>query len=239
MTPLATIFDWLRDLDPRIWQALIAGSFVALGWVVNGWRNRREARTRRRERVRDVQKAIYAEIRAYLEVLRRDRLDTYGANILSRIKSGGDGTHKFVPFIPTEHNSIVFEAIVEDIHVLPRATIDPIVLYYSQLTAINALIADLRSDGYANMDAGRRAAMYADYISMKVAALEMGEDALQEIELYDEFGVTGNEALAAYKDRLAREQSLPEVIAWVERKRMADANAQDQISTPGAARSDR
>ena len=32
---------WLGGLDGRIWQAVVAGGFVALGWIVNGWQERR------------------------------------------------------------------------------------------------------------------------------------------------------------------------------------------------------
>ena len=34
----------------------------------------------------------------------------------------------FFPVIPTEHNDALFRAIIGDIHVLPRDTVDPVVL---------------------------------------------------------------------------------------------------------------
>lgn len=164
-------------LDPRVTQALIAGAFVALGWVVNGRANRRRAAELRAKRVRDMQRAVFAEIRAYLAVLERDHLAEYGARIATRIEAEPD----YFPVIPTEHNDAIFRALVSEIHVLPRDVIDPVVLYYSQINAIGAMIEDLRSLQKPQIGAMRAAAMYRDYIAMKLGAMELGEAALGAI----------------------------------------------------------
>lgn len=165
------------SIDPRVMQALIAGVFLMLGWLVNGWSNRKRDRRLRAERVRDVQRALYAEIRAYLAVLERDHLADYGAMIGARIEEESD----YFPVIPTEHNDAIFRAIVREIHVLPRDTIDPVVLYYSQLNAISAMISDLKSLNKEEIGTTRAAAMYRDYISMKLGAVELGEAAMVAI----------------------------------------------------------
>ena len=54
--------SWLAAVDVRLWQAVIAGAFVAAGWLVNGWQNRREAARLRDEKLRDVHRALFAEI---------------------------------------------------------------------------------------------------------------------------------------------------------------------------------
>ena len=61
-------------LSPQVAQAIIAGLFLAIGWWVNGAQNRRRDAMLRAERVRDVQRAVFAEIRAYLAMLRRGDL---------------------------------------------------------------------------------------------------------------------------------------------------------------------
>ncbi|WP_306751590.1 hypothetical protein [Paracoccus actinidiae] len=164
-------------LSPQAQQAVIAGVFLAAGWWVVALQNRRRDANLRAERVRDVQRAIFAEIRAYLAVLRRDNVGEYGAAIKTRILTEAD----FFPVIPTEHNDALFRAIIGDIHVLPRDTVDPVVLYYSQLNAISAMISDLRELDVAKIGAERAAGMYHDYISMKIEALELGEKALEAI----------------------------------------------------------
>ncbi len=164
-------------VSPQAQQAIIAGLFVAIGWWVVAFQNRKRAADLRAERVRDVQRALFAEIRAYLAVLRRDDVAAYGAGIVERILTEPG----FFPFIPTERNDAIFRAIVGEIHVLPRDTVDPVVLYYSQLNAISAMIEDLRGLDVASIGPKRAAGMYRDYISMKVEAIEMGDNALEAI----------------------------------------------------------
>lgn len=164
-------------LSPQAQQAVIAGLFLAVGWWVVAFQNRRRDANLRAERVRDVQRAVFAEIRAYLAVLRRDNVGEYGARIRDRILTEPG----FFPVIPTEHNDAVFRAIIGDIHVLPRDTVDPVVLYYSQLNAIGAMIKDLRELDVAKIGPERAAGMYGDYISMKIEALELGDTALEAI----------------------------------------------------------
>lgn len=164
-------------VSPQAQQAIIAGLFVAIGWWVVAFQNRRRAAELRAERVRDVQRALFAEIRAYLAVLRRDDVAAYGARIMERILTEPG----YFPVIPTERNDAIFRAIVGEIHVLPRDTVDPVVLYYSQLNAIAAMIDDLRVLDVAKIGPERAAGMYRDYISMKVEAIEMGDNALEAI----------------------------------------------------------
>lgn len=171
MAPLDNI------LSPQAQQAVIAGVFLAAGWWVVAWQNRRRDDRLRAERVRDVQRALFAEIRAYLAVLQRDDVAAYGARIAERIISEPG----YFPVIPSEKNDAIFNAIVGEIHVLPRDTVDPVVLYYSQLNAIVAMIADLRTLDLARIGPERAASMYRDYIAMKVEAMEMGHSALDAI----------------------------------------------------------
>lgn len=161
-------------LSPPAQQAVIAGLFLAAGWWVvafqNSWRDRRL----RQDRVRDMQRALFAEIRANVAALRRDDLEAYGAEIAQRIEDEPG----YFPSIPTEARDTIFRAIIKDIHVLPRDTIDPLVLYYSQLNAIGASIADLRQLDPVKTGPERAAALYLDYIAMKREALDLGEQAM-------------------------------------------------------------
>ena len=109
-------------LSPQAQQAVIAGVFLAAGWWVVAWQNRRRDDRLRAERVRDVQRALFAEIRAYLAVLHRDDVAAYGARIAERITSEPG----YFPVIPSEKNDAIFNAIVGEIHVLPRDTVDPV-----------------------------------------------------------------------------------------------------------------
>lgn len=171
-------------VDSRIGQAVIAGLFVALGWIVNGWQNRRRDEALRLLRVNDVQRALYAEIRAYVAVLKRDDLAKYGDDILQKIRTEPD----YFPVIPRENNASIFSAIVGDIHILPRAVIDPVALYYSQLVAIQQMIEDLKQVDKFVIGPERAARIYADYIALKVEAIELGDDAMIMMGGYIEGG---------------------------------------------------
>lgn len=175
------------DWDPRLVSALIAALVVAAGWAVTGWRERGRDRRRRDQRIRDVQRALYAEIRAYVAALERDDLAQYGAHMQRRILEEED----FFPLIPRENNASIFEAIVGDIHILPRRVIDPVALYYSQLVAIQLMIEDLRVLEKSKLGPQRAAAIYGDYIAMKLAALDMGREALIMMGGYIEGGPAG------------------------------------------------
>jgi hypothetical protein len=185
---------WLGGIDARIWQAVVAGAFLALGWWVNGWQNRREAAAAKRERLRDVHRALFAEIGATLANLESEAaLEAHRDAVLARMCRDPE----FVPFVPKEHGATVFRAIVGDIHVLPRVTIDPIVAYYSQLSAIETLVEDMRSPGFRRLAQERRQAVFADYIEMKRQAFAFGNHALRLIDLYARAGKAAAEAARA------------------------------------------
>ncbi|NOX72719.1 MAG: hypothetical protein GXP03_03530 [Alphaproteobacteria bacterium] len=169
----------LQSLDVKVTVALIGGFVVALGWFANAARDRRAERRRRIEKVRDVQTAIAAEIVPYLEALELFDLNQHLADMVDIMR--GDG--EYIPMVPTERNDTVFRAILPNIHILPEGVIRPVVRYYSQLFAIEAIIEDLRSDAFAAMGADRRETIYSDYISLKIQALNLGQQAVDAIRI--------------------------------------------------------
>lgn len=179
------VISWASGVDARIWQAVIAGAFLAAGWLVNGWQNRRVAAALRAEKLRDYHRAIYAEIGANLANLwDAAELESYRDQMVERMKDDP----AFVPFIPIERHDTVFDALIADIHILPRQTIDPIVIYYSQLKSVAALAADMRADAFAAMEPARRIVMYQDYIAMKVQLLAFGRYANALIDAFSRGG---------------------------------------------------
>lgn len=173
------ITGWVSAIDPRVWQAVLAGLFVAVGWIVNGAQNRADARRLRRERRDDVQRALVAEIKHYLEVLETEDVDLAWAAMQPRIAQG------YVPFLPGEANDMVFQSVLGNIHILPKSVIDPVVKYYSQLRAIEMQIADSRLsafvDGTDKDSRTRREAVYEEYLGMKVRARKYALAALAEM----------------------------------------------------------
>jgi hypothetical protein len=184
-------------LDPFIGvpvqAAFVGGAFLAMGWIVNGWQNRRDAATQRAERTRDVHRALYAEIGTNLANLWDEQtLDTYAQSMIVKMQEPS-----FVPFIPLEQNDHLYEKIAADIHILPRQTIDPIVTYYVLIRSISALATDMRAEGFSKLSVERRTAMYSDYIEMKKQALAFGRYANAMITAYASGGAGAADAEAA------------------------------------------
>ncbi|WP_299730060.1 hypothetical protein [uncultured Tateyamaria sp.] len=179
MSGAGGISGWLSAIDPRVWQAVLAGLFVAIGWLVNGAQNRREATRLRREQRDDVQRALVAEIKHYLEVLETEDVDAAWAEMQPRI------AHGYVPFLPSEANDMVFQSVLGNIHILPKTVIDPVVKYYSQLKAIEMQIKDSRLPAFVEgTDAdsrARREAVYEEYLGMKVRARKFALAALAKM----------------------------------------------------------
>ena len=179
MSATRHIFDGFAAVDPRIWQAVIAGLFVAVGWMVNGAQNRRDAARLRREQREDVQRAMVAEIKHYLEVLDGEDLNAAWEAMQPRIADG------YVPFLPSEFNDMVFQSVLENIHILPKEVIDPVVKYYSQLNAIEVQIADSRlkafTEGSDEDTLQRREIAYFEYLQMKQRARTYAVEALNQM----------------------------------------------------------
>lgn len=194
----------LPTIDPRITQAVIAGGFVAAGWVVNSWRNRVDARALRAEKLRDYHRALFAEIGTHMASLWDEAATArHTESLIARMEAEPD----FVPFIPLEENDAVFDTLLPEIHILPRQTIDPIVAYYSQIKAITNLARDMRAEGFAAMGQPRRLAMYRDYLKMRVQAFEFGRYALEMIDAYSKGGKQAADAVSSRaKARSARSQ---------------------------------
>ena len=194
---LATLVPF--DLrDTRVQQALIAGTVVALGWVVGFTLREVSAHLGRVERLRDVHRALFAEIMHNLQNLgSADDLRSYGQDMIDRI-GGGEG---FTPFIARERNDTVFQSIVADLHILPRVTIDPIVQYYSQIAALDALIEDLRSDAFRALPPQRRADVYADYIAVKINLVEYGQEATEVIDAYARSRQSARKLSKAFREK--------------------------------------
>lgn len=184
-------FDWQNQ---RVQQATIAALVVAVGWFAGFVLRELSQQLARAERLRDVHRALFAEIRHNLANLGSvGELQDYGMAMLARIRE----TDGFVPFIPRERNDSVFSSVVSDIHILPRVTIDPVVQYYSQLAALDALVEDMRGRTFAEMEPRRRAAVYADYINIKINLMEYGEEAMRVLDAYPKLSKRKTRALAA------------------------------------------
>ncbi|KIN61699.1 hypothetical protein Z945_2692 [Sulfitobacter noctilucae] len=167
-------------IGPVIIAAAIAGLVNVVGWFVASLRDRRADDRRRREKQDDLATALLAEITHYRAALTFFDLDEVWETVAEEMSENED----YVPFIPTERNDTIFSAILADIHILPEDVIQPVTRYYNQVFAIDAIIADLRSNALRSESRDIRLAVYTDYISLKKQALDDGNSAIAALSAH-------------------------------------------------------
>ncbi len=91
-------------------------------------------------------------------------------------------TPGFTPFVPREVPSVVFAAILSEIHILPGEVIDPVVRFYRQADTVAQVIEDMRTAAFEELDGSRKAAFYADYIALRVESRRLAEGAIAALE---------------------------------------------------------
>lgn len=183
------------DLDESIWAAIIAGVVIASGWLTSAIFAELGKSRGKAERLRDYHKAIYAEIGHTLEVLYdRGQAEAEAARIVDMMRADPD----FVPFIPKEEHDFVYDALVGDIEVLPRVTIDFIVAYYSLIKSNAAQGEDMRGDYFrgTGLTQTRRIQMYSDYFETRKSAFALGQHTLRVIKEFSDNGAAAAELLS-------------------------------------------
>lgn len=171
--------EWLETLPPTV---LVPAAIIVVGWFVTRLLDRFQVRSQRREKTRDFLTALDAEIRDYVWTLEEADLNSFKRNMVNQIVNARRNT-KFVPFVPMEKYDTVFNALVNEIHILPKEAIDPVVAHYSQLKSIQSLIEDMRSESFSKLPRQRIAAVYSDFIDMKVMSLVLAKGANREIKV--------------------------------------------------------
>lgn len=175
-------------LSPPAQQALIAGLFIAAGWWVVAFQNRRRDAKLRAERVGDIQRALFAEVRAHVVALERQLEEGDFEALLTDMRQGDAG-----PIAPHGGNDRIFRAILGEIHLLPGAVIDPVVIYYRLLAVMDAMADSIRRSARGRPQ--RAAAMMADYILLNEEAREAGLDVLEVLTASLADGEKGVEAM--------------------------------------------
>jgi hypothetical protein len=150
---------------------------TAAGWYVGHRQDVRREAVKRLERIRDVQTAILAEIRANQYRLHGLDLEAHAARIAAKMSADP----AFAPFVPREVPAFVIDALIGEIHILPTEIIDPVILYYRQILAISQLADDLRSERFDKLEASRKVELYNDYIELMIYARTLSNEAIEVI----------------------------------------------------------
>ncbi|MBK4215432.1 hypothetical protein JJJ17_05780 [Paracoccus caeni] len=173
MNGLQTIF-WNERVIAAFVTALLGGGVVAAGWFWTHALSRYRDRKLREEQVKDVQRALLAEIRAHVAALEQQQAQEPAAVALALRQRLLADEH--VPILPHDANDRIFRAIVEQVHILPEHVIDPVVRYYRLIAVRVALAQDIRSSADNHPD--RAAEMLDDYLSLTSETLVEGNAAM-------------------------------------------------------------
>ena len=149
-------------VGPAIIAAVISGLISVLVVQLNFRQEHARERRRREEKIRDFQIALRAEIRG--ELLNLSRIDL--AALLQEVEHRYNSEEGFSVAVPRMAKHIVFVAIASEIHILPEAVIDPVVLYARQRQVVESLAEDIREPSFKTLSKDRQLAMYRDYLRM-------------------------------------------------------------------------
>lgn len=149
-------------IGPAIVAAVISSIITVAGWLVNYRTSIGLEQRKRDEKIRDFQIALRAEIRSELRNLSGYDLASQMEAVRGRYAQG----QGYSVVVPRPAKPIVFEAIVNEIHILPEAVIDPVVLFARQRQAIVSLVDDMKDANFRSLSVEQQLAMYRDYLSM-------------------------------------------------------------------------
>ncbi len=167
-------------LLPALVAPLVLGLVTVGGWFTTYFLGLRQEKRRRLERIVDVQTAVAAEIRSYRQRGTSFDIAEHGAKMEAWILAG-EGAN--TPFVPLEPEFIIYSAMVKDIHILPQAVIDPVVLFYTQASTVALFASVLRAERYEALDAMRKNDMYQDYLRLLQHAYTLADTALGELQV--------------------------------------------------------
>ncbi|PSJ56009.1 hypothetical protein [Kumtagia ephedrae] len=149
-------------IGPAIVAAVISGLVSLVLVQLNVRQSRRTEQIRRDEKIRDFQIALRAEIRAELR-----NLSQYDIELQRReVKHRYDTVEGYSVSVPRPVRQAVFDALIQDIHILPETVIDPVVLFARQRNALASLVEDMRDPAFRILSKDQQMAMYEDYLRM-------------------------------------------------------------------------
>lgn len=165
-------------MDVKIVVAVISAAVAIFGWFVTSVIAIVVARRDRTDKIIDIQRALAAEIRAFIESSGTmsetiEQAKTRAEEEFSKYPAK-DG---FTPFVPRQNRSTVYHAVLPELHLLPGVTIEAVVLFYQTILSIELMAEDMRSQDFRDMPEDRRRRMLLGYLQLYEQAIAFGTSA--------------------------------------------------------------
>lgn len=134
------------------------------------------------EKIADMVTAIYAEITASdfsADLQASEASERYALIMVRGIEDVSQEPE--IPFAVPDQSNFVFDALTNDLSLLPQEIIHPIVLYYKLALQTNDYVRTLENPVFRALPSHRRAKFVADLVGLNRAQSEQGDRALEAI----------------------------------------------------------
>lgn len=164
-------------ISPAIVAIVVSAIVTAIGWFVTYRNSLNLEKERRREKIRDFQIALRAEIRSELHHLNEENLD----RDLKSIEAAYKASKTYSVYVPGLARHAVYDNLVKDIHILPESVIDPLILYSRQRQLLDQFASEMRSERFAKLAQERQLEMYRDFVAVTKYLRALAVDAVASI----------------------------------------------------------
>jgi hypothetical protein len=160
-------------IGPAIIAAAVSGVVSVIGWFATFYMGLRRDRMLRDEKVHDFQVALRAEIASdLLTMVVADR-----AVFMSEAEDRYAAADGYSVVVPHMARNLVFESLLDELHLLPGEVIEPVIHYERMRETIERFVADLRDETFRRSPAERQLLMYSDYLKMLERLEQLARDA--------------------------------------------------------------
>lgn len=83
--------------------------------------------------------------------------------------------------LPSESNNLVYKSLGQSIHALPQDLVSSVVKFYNAMHSVESVVKTINNPDYKNMGVTEKMIIYHDYINLKIVALKLAHDALEDI----------------------------------------------------------
>lgn len=180
LIPIIAIFA-VAGFDIRLWQAVMAGLVVVLGWLSTFMFQEERLAQDRREQEIDLLLALRAEVLNFIWKFEQEDFD----KILTNFEDLKDDSTKPLPqrLIPSQAEPIVFRSVAGNLPLIDDVALSLTVQFYAQLEDIGQLASDLGSDQFrALTDRDYKLNLLIKYVEMQRLAIRLGLIAVRRIE---------------------------------------------------------
>lgn len=170
----AMILSWGKDIFSFASNHFTGICILAAAWFAS----KSAAKFDRMSYKKEVLNALKFEISLYLAVGEefdpKDLLDEFYENL--------DGNKEYSVILPSERHDSVYKSTIQNIHVLPNDAIPVVVQFYTTMNSVEIGSNMINKPDFKSLKFDKKVEMYSQYIHLKSTALELGEDAVIEID---------------------------------------------------------